>query len=198
MEQLEKIAEKYNLRYEKWTDLVGDETGEKLLAQDASGNWHPWLTRIGQCVSISSNPVVRLTNSNPDINIESALEFITEINKWAKNYNYHFPKRILIPFYEWEKIKKKSENSLKVELGNIIITKKLVEEMDNPDYREEIIKCISDYKHCKWGNPDEEKKQDNDWAVYYGADIRDLFETSHGKIEIMSLMDRSNTFIDFL
>ena len=84
------------------------------------------------------------------------------------------------------------------ELGNIIITKKLVEQMDNPDYREEIIKCISDYKHCRWGNPDEEKKQDNDWAVYYGADIRDLFETSHGKIEIMSLMDRSNTFIDFL
>lgn len=38
MEQLEKIAEKYNLRYEKWSDLVGYETGEKLLAQDASSN----------------------------------------------------------------------------------------------------------------------------------------------------------------
>ena len=37
MEQLEKIAEKYNLRYEKWSDLVGYETGEKLLAQDESG-----------------------------------------------------------------------------------------------------------------------------------------------------------------
>ena len=124
-EQLEKIAEKYNLRYEKWSDLVGYETGEKLLAQDASSNWHPWLTRTGQSISISTDSLIRLTNSNPDINIESALEFITEINKWAKNYNYHFPKRILIPFYEWEKIKKKSENNLKVELGNIIITKNL-------------------------------------------------------------------------
>ena len=198
MEQLEKIAEKYNLRYEKWSDLVGYETGEKLLAQDASSNWHPWLTRTGQSISISTDSLIRLTNSNPDINIESALEFITEINKWAKNYNYHFPKRILIPFYEWEKIKKKSENNLKVELGNIIITKKLVEQMDNPDYREEIIKCISDYKHCRWGNPDEEKKQDNHWDVNYGTDIRDLFEITLGKIEIMSLMDRSNTFIDFL
>lgn len=135
MEQLEKIAEKYNLRYEKWSDLVGYETGEKLLAQDASSNWLPWLSRTGQSISISTDSLIRLTNSNPDINIESALEFITEINKWAKNYNYHFPKRILIPFYEWEKIKKKSENNLKVELGNIIITKNLVEQMDNPDYR---------------------------------------------------------------
>lgn len=197
MEQLEKIAKKYNLRYENCPDLVGYETGEILFGQNDSGYWHPWLTRTGQSISISTDPLLRLTNSNPDINIESALEFITE-NKWAKNYNYHFPKRILIPFYEWEKIKKKSENNLKVELGNIIITKKLVEQMDNPDYREEVIKCISDYKHCRWGTPDEEKKQDNDWAVYYGADIRDQFETSHGKIEIESLMDRSNTFIALL
>ena len=55
MEQLEKIAEKYNLRYEKWSDLVGYETGEKLLAQDASSNWHPWLTRTGQSISISTD-----------------------------------------------------------------------------------------------------------------------------------------------
>ena len=72
MEQLEKIAEKYNLRYEKWHDLVGYETGEKLFGQDNFGNWHPWLTRIGQRISMSTNPAVRLTNSNLNITMESA------------------------------------------------------------------------------------------------------------------------------
>lgn len=37
MEQLEKIAEKYNLRYENWPDLVGYETGEILFGQNDSG-----------------------------------------------------------------------------------------------------------------------------------------------------------------
>lgn len=184
------------ITFENLIDQLHKQTFEDVIEEYKKGREEDSV--LVECIENQVYDDEDLTNSNPDINIESALEFITEINKWAKNYNYHFQKRILIPFYEWEKIKKKSENNLKVELGNIIITKKLVEQMDNPDYREEIIKCISDYKHCRWGNPDEEKKQDNDWAVYYGADIRDLFETSHGKIEIMSLMDRSNTFIDFL
>lgn len=31
MEQLEKIAKKYNLRYKNWSDLVGYETGKYYL-----------------------------------------------------------------------------------------------------------------------------------------------------------------------
>ena len=60
MEQLEKIAEKYNLRYENWTDLVGYETGEILFGQNDSGYWHPWLTRTGQSISISTDPLIRV------------------------------------------------------------------------------------------------------------------------------------------
>ena len=37
MEQLEKNAKNYNLRYENWPDLVGYETGEILFGQNDSG-----------------------------------------------------------------------------------------------------------------------------------------------------------------
>ena len=72
MEQLEKKEKKYNLRYENWSDLVGYETGEILFGQNDSGYWHPWLTRTAQSISISTEPLIRLTNSNPDITMESA------------------------------------------------------------------------------------------------------------------------------
>ena len=58
MEQLEKIAKKYNLRYENWSDLVGYETGEILFGQNDSGYWHPWLTRTAQSISISTEPLI--------------------------------------------------------------------------------------------------------------------------------------------
>ena len=198
MEQLEKIAEKYNLRYEKWSDWVGYETGEKLFGQDDFGNWHPWLTRIGQRISMSTNPVVRLTNSNLNITMESAIKFVAGINKWTKQYDYIFPLQILIPFYEWNKIKKNSGNNLKVELGDITLSKKLVKQMEDFEYREEIIRCISDYKICRWGNTDEKKRQDNDYNFCLENEIRDSFETSRGILKIKTDSNRSATYIRLL
>lgn len=195
MEQLEKIAEKYNLKYEKWSDWAGYETGEKLFALDNSASWQPWLTRIGQSISISSNPKVRLTNSNPDITMESAIKFVTEINKWSKQNDQLFPLQTLIPFYEWDKIKENSGNSLKVELGNLIISKNLTEQMEDVEFREEIIRCISDYKNCRWGSTDEKRRQDNDCDMVLGAKIYDFFETSRGKLKIKTESDRSVTYI---
>lgn len=78
--------------------------------------------------------------------MESAIKFVAGINKWSKQYDYIFPLQTLIPFYEWNKIKKNSRNNLKVELGDITLSKKLVKQMEDFEYREEIIRCISDYK----------------------------------------------------
>lgn len=198
MEQLEKIAKKYNLRYENWSDLVGYETGEILFGQNDSGYWHPWLTRTAQSISISTEPLIRLTNSNPDITMESAIKFVAGINKWSKQYDYIFPLQTLIPFYEWNKIKKNSRNNLKVELGDITLSKKLVKQMEDFEYREEIIRCISDYKICRWGNTDEKKRQDNDCNFCLENEIRDSFETSRGILKIKTESNRSSTYIRLL
>ena len=198
MEQLEKIAKKYNLRYKNWSDLVGYETGEILFGQNDSGYWHPWLTRTAQSISISTEPLIRLTNSNPDITMESAIKFVAGINKWSKQYDYIFPLQTLIPFYEWNKIKKNSRNNLKVELGDITLSKKLVKQMEDFEYREEIIRCISDYKICRWGNTDEKKRQDNDCNFCLENEISDSFETSRGILKIKTESNRSSTYIRLL
>ena len=198
MEQLEKIAKKYNLRYENCPDLVGYETSEILFGQNDSGYWHPWLTRTGQSISISTDPLIRLTSSNPDITMESAIKFVAGINKWSKQYDYIFPLQTLIPFYEWNKIKKNSRNNLKVELGDITLSKKLVKQMEDFEYREEIIRCISDYKICRWGKKKKKKRQDNDCNFCLENEIRDSFETSRGILKIKTESNRSSTYIRLL
>ena len=84
-------------------------------------------------------------------------------------------------------------------LGRIFITRAMNERMLNDEsFRDEVLKAFSRYLKMDWGEMCEEDKQMNDEAIKNGNDrILSAYETSEGKIYIITEHDRSATTILF-
>lgn len=84
-------------------------------------------------------------------------------------------------------------------IGRMVMTRGINEEMSSDeDFEKEVLKAFSRYLKKDWGEMCEEDKQMNDEAVRSGNNrILASYETSKGKIYIITEHDRSATTILF-
>lgn len=84
----------------------------------------------------------------------------------------------------------------KFKLGQVVVTRSINNEIaDNSKFAEEIMQCLRRYASCDWGDTHKDDKPLNDEAVKNGERILAAYETSQGKIWIITEWDRSATTI---
>lgn len=89
-------------------------------------------------------------------------------------------------------------NDTKFGLGYITVTLKIAADMDEySTFKEEIFQCVSMHSSGDWGIVCDEDKQINDDAVRNGGRILSAYETSRGKIWIITESDRTVTTVLF-
>ena len=80
------------------------------------------------------------------------------------------------------------------ELGNRVATLGIVKAMeDDSSFINEVAQCMKRHRSCDWGIICDEDKKANDDAVINGDRILSAYETSKGKIWIITEADRSVT-----
>ncbi|MEG6566857.1 hypothetical protein V6B95_07735 [Thermoanaerobacterium saccharolyticum] len=85
-----------------------------------------------------------------------------------------------------------------MEYGTILATKGVADEMkENPAFAQEVIAAFKRYRKNDWGDLCQEDKDLNDMAARTGERILAAYETSKGKIWIITEWDRSATTILF-
>ncbi len=84
-------------------------------------------------------------------------------------------------------------------LGKLVMTRGINNCIaDDGNFAKEVLKALSRYKNHDWGKLCEEDKQMNDEAIKNGNDrVLAAYETSQGKIYIITEYDRSYTTILF-
>lgn len=66
---------------------------------------------------------------------------------------------------------------------------------DDAKFMSEVMSAIIRFQNCDWGDCCEEDRQTNDFAAEHGERILASYETSKGKIWIITEWDRSATTI---
>lgn len=80
--------------------------------------------------------------------------------------------------------------------GTLVATRGIHFDMiESPEFRKEIDQSLTKYLNCDWGDTCEADKPLNDEAVQNGERILAAYETSKGKIWIITEWDRSATTI---
>lgn len=91
-----------------------------------------------------------------------------------------------------------SNEKRKLTLGRVVATCRIDCAIGEPSYAKEVIRAFSRYKDLDWGDLGEEDKQANEDALKKGDDrILAAYDTSRGKIYIITEWDRSYTTIMF-
>lgn len=93
-----------------------------------------------------------------------------------------------------------NENGAKFELGRVVVTRGVLDRMNDAGFKEFVHKSFSRYTQCFWGTLPDEDKELNDLAVKAGEGriMGSYFSTSTGeKIWIITEHDRSATTILF-
>lgn len=86
----------------------------------------------------------------------------------------------------------------KFNLGMVVATKGVAYEVnEDSKYKEEITNCLNRHRSCDWGNVSEEDAKLNNTAVDIGEQILSAYETSKGRIWIITEHDRSATTVLF-
>ena len=88
---------------------------------------------------------------------------------------------------------------MKFELGKVVMTRGIADVMENNEvFRTEVNQAFERYARCDWGDTCEEDAKANDEAVKTGNDrTLAVYQTSEGKIWIITEWDRSYTTILF-
>lgn len=87
---------------------------------------------------------------------------------------------------------------MRVNLGKVVATKGVAYEIDKDnDFKSEIIRCLDRYCVGDWGDTNEEDALLNNTAVEIGERILAAYETTMGRIWIITEYDRSVTTILF-
>lgn len=68
---------------------------------------------------------------------------------------------------------------------------------EDENYFKELIKCVEKYIQCDWGDLCDEDKQSNEDALKYGERILGAYNTSKGKVYLITEWDRSVTTLLF-
>ena len=86
----------------------------------------------------------------------------------------------------------------KFELGKTVVTIGIDKAIsENPLFHYEILQALQKYKEKDWGDTCEEDAETNEEAVSQGERILAVYNTSKGKIWIITEWDRSVTTILF-
>jgi hypothetical protein len=88
---------------------------------------------------------------------------------------------------------------MKFNLGQVVMTRGIADTMEsNEVFRTEVDKAFEKYTNCDWGDTCEDDATMNTEAVKTGDDrILAVYQTSEGKIWIITEWDRSYTTILF-
>ncbi len=90
----------------------------------------------------------------------------------------------------------KEDVRMKFLTGTLVATRGIHFDMiESPKFRQEIDQCLTKYLNCDWGDTHEADKPLNDEAVKNGERILAAYETSKGKIWIITEWNRSATTI---
>jgi len=82
------------------------------------------------------------------------------------------------------------------QLGQVVVTRTINNDIaDNNKFAREVHESLSRYINCDWGDTHKDDKPLNDEAVASGERILAAYETSKGKIWIITEWDRSATTI---
>lgn len=85
---------------------------------------------------------------------------------------------------------------MKFELGRLVVTRTINDDIaDSNQFAKDVYESIAKYTNCDWGETHEADKPLNDEAVKTGDRIVAAYETSRGKIWIITEWDRSVTTI---
>lgn len=85
---------------------------------------------------------------------------------------------------------------MKFKLGQVVVTRQINNDIaENKLFAMEVQMCLTRYAKCDWGDTSEGDKPLNDEAVENGDRILAAYETSRGRIWILTEWDRSATTI---
>lgn len=89
---------------------------------------------------------------------------------------------------------------MKFNLGQVVMTRGIADVMEsNEVFRTEVNQAFERYTNCDWGDTCDEDAKANDEAVKTGDDrTLAVYQTSEGKVWIITEWDRSYTTILFL
>lgn len=80
------------------------------------------------------------------------------------------------------------------DIGKFVMTKGVASEIDNnPNYKMELLDCLTRYLNCDWGNLCDIDKLLNEDAIKNDERILARYNTSCGDIYIITERDRSYT-----
>ena len=80
------------------------------------------------------------------------------------------------------------------DIGKFVMTKGVASEIDNnPNYKMELLDCLTRYLNCEWGNLCDTDKLLNEDAIKNDERILARYNTSCGDIYIITERDRSYT-----
>jgi hypothetical protein len=83
-----------------------------------------------------------------------------------------------------------------MECGQIVATRGIAEEIErNPFFALEVMEAFNRYQRLDWGELCEEDKRLNNEAVHNGERVLAAYQTSKGKVWIITEWDRSVTTI---
>lgn len=85
----------------------------------------------------------------------------------------------------------------KLNLGKVVMTQDIAMFMDEKEFYMKVMASLNRHVSGDWGSVCEEDKAENDRALESGDRILSAYETSHGKIWIITEWDRSVTTILF-
>lgn len=85
----------------------------------------------------------------------------------------------------------------KLNLGKVVMTQDIAMFMDEKEFYMKVMEFLNRHISGDWGSVCEEDKAENDRALESGDRILSAYETSHGKIWIITEWDRSVTTILF-
>lgn len=89
-----------------------------------------------------------------------------------------------------------AKNITTFNLGQVVCTSNINNDVSNNEiFAFEVMKALSQYQLCQWGNTCPEDAKANDDAIMYGDSVLAEYSTSKGTIWIQTEWDRSCTTI---
>lgn len=87
---------------------------------------------------------------------------------------------------------------MRFELGRLVVTRGIEDGIDEDlKFRREVMASISRHSCGDWGDICEDDKRENDYALLEDERLLSVYETSKGKIWIITERDRSVTTVLF-
>ena len=124
------------------------------------------------------------------------LSYEEMLKQWAEEYDGDDPSNGLGWAEQYEELTQ--INAPRLELGQTVQTRGIYEACEaDASFFNEVAKAFTRYTRGDWGDLDAEDKKANEDAIAYGSRVLGAYETSKGKVYIITEADRSATTVLF-